>query len=90
MSEEQDTKKHCCASPEYFTVQELAKYSRIGQKLLYEAVRKRELRHLKIGKKAIVSKKDFDAWFERNSLAPVPEVSKEQLKRKRKSVFTLE
>lgn len=90
MSEEDNKQTHCCQSPEYFTVQELAKYSRIGQKLLYQAVRNREIRHVKVGQKAIISKKDFEIWFERNSKAPVPEVSSAQLKRKRKPVFSLD
>lgn len=50
---------------DYFTVQQLAKYSQISSKVLYVAIRERELTHFRVGqKKLIVKKADFEAWFD--------------------------
>lgn len=91
MSDDQTKQQaHCCVPAEYFTVQELAKYSRIGEKTLYEAIRKRELKHFSVGRKSVISKKDFEIWFEKNAKDPIPEPSLAAIRRNRKSVFFAE
>jgi excisionase family DNA binding protein len=60
---------------DYFTVQQLAKYSHIGVKTLYQAVRDREIKHVKIGKKVIIKKRDFEDWFDRKAKTTLPDTT---------------
>ena len=54
-------------APFYFTVAELAEYSRIGVNTLYRALRNRELRHACVGQKKIIARKDFESWFKKRT-----------------------
>jgi len=54
-------------APFYFTVAELAEYSRIGVNTLYRALRNRELRHACVGQKKIIARKDFENWLKKRT-----------------------
>ena len=54
-------------APFYFTVAELAEYSRVVVNTLYRALRNRELRHACVGQKKIIARKDFDAWLNKRT-----------------------
>lgn len=62
-------------SADYFTVKELSVYSRIGVKTLYQEIQEKNLPHVRIGKRVIISKEDFATWFRRNTNQPVPDTS---------------
>jgi len=61
-------------APFYFTVAELAEYSRIGVNTLYRALRNRELRHACVGQKKIVARKDFEAWLKKRTKMALDEI----------------
>lgn len=60
--------------PFYFTVAELAEYSRIGVNTLYRALRNRELRHACVGQKKIIARKDFEAWLKKRTKMALHEI----------------
>lgn len=64
------------AEPHYFTVTELAAYSRIGVNTLYRAMRNRELRHAVVGQKKIIARKDFEAWLKKRTKIALSEFPK--------------
>lgn len=61
-------------APDYFTLKELADYSRIGIKKLKEAIDARELLCAFPDSKAIISRKDFEIWFNKQKTKPIPSV----------------
>ena len=61
-------------APFYFTVAELAEYSRIGAKTLYRALQNRELRHACVGHKKIIARKDFEAWLKKRTKRALDEL----------------
>ncbi len=61
-----------CVQAEYFTMSELSEYSRVGICILYKAIRNREVAHMRLGRKVIVSKVDYDTWFKKQTKQPVP------------------
>lgn len=86
---QQETK----VNPDYFTLKELSEYSRIGVKKLKEAIEKRELPCAFPDSKAIVSRKDFEIWFNRQKTKSVPTVAlafEQEDKQKRATVFSFD
>jgi len=71
---------------DYFTIKELSEYSRLGVKKIKEAIDTRELPCAFPDTKAIISRKDFENWFNKQKTKPIPEFNAPAPKKK--LVFT--
>ena len=57
----------------YLTIKEVAEVSRLAPSTIRLAIRKRELRSLKVGSRVIIKREDLEQFLEANPVCAVPE-----------------
>lgn len=57
----------------YLTIKEAAEVSRLAPSTIRLAIRKRELRSLKVGSRVIIKREDLEQFLEANPICAVPE-----------------
>jgi len=62
-----------CASLEkhYFSIKQAAAYSGLSERLLYEIVAEKEIRHFRIRKKIVLGIEDLEKFIEQRAVEPV-------------------
>jgi excisionase family DNA binding protein len=75
---------------DFFTIKELAEYSKIGSKTLYELVNNRELEFVKIGRKIVIKRTDFEKWFDQNKKKAISKRPVLPDKQKTNAVFSFD
>ena len=57
----------------YLTIKEAANFSRLAPSTIRLAIRKRELRSLKVGARVIIKREDLEQFLEANPIAALPD-----------------